>query len=144
MQSQLNFDLSLAKTQTPDNPVFYLQYAHARIESVKNLNRERLSTLSWDDPSVVAKLVHPLEIQVMRLLSQFEDAVTGAEKTLEPYRLVPYLTDLAASFHRFYAENRIVGDDESLTRARLMLIDCVQQVLRTGLSLLGVSAPLKM
>ena len=85
-----------------------------------------------------------MEIQVLRLLWQFEEAVAGAEKTLEPYRLVPYLMDLAASFHRFYAENRVITDDAELTEARLMLAESVQAVIHTGLELLGVSAPLKM
>lgn len=142
--AHLDFDLSLAKSQTPENPVFYIQYAHARIESVKNLNRALLSTLPWDDASVAAKLAHPMEQRVMRLLSQFEDSVLGAEKTLEPYRLVSYLMELASAFHRFYAENRIVGDDPALTQARLMLVESVQTVLRSGLGLLGVSAPTKM
>ena len=80
----------------------------------------------------------------MRLLWQFEDAVLGAAKTLEPYRLVPYLMDLAAAFHRFYTENRVVTEDAELTQARLLLITATQKILKSGLHLLGVSAPLKM
>ncbi len=141
--THLDFDLALAKSQTPENPVFYIQYAHARIQSVKNLFHEKNKTLVWDE-KCLPRLTDERETRLMRLLSQFEDAVLGAEKTLEPYRLVPYLMDLAAAFHRFYTENRIVVDDASLTNARMMLVETTQQVLRTGLRLLGVSAPLKM
>jgi arginyl-tRNA synthetase len=139
--AHLDFDLALAKSQTPDNPVFYIQYAHARIESVKDKHGVKAR---WDSPADLARLTDPLETRVMRALSQFEESVLGANKTLEPFRLVPYLTDLAATFHRFYAENRVVTEDAALTNARLMLSEAVQQVLRNGLGLLGVTAPLKM
>ena len=148
--AHLDFDLALAKSQTQDNPVFYIQYAHARIESIKNTCREKTGSfpeLSPDNPAHIqnlSKLTSPQETRVLQLLSQFQDAVLGAAVTLEPYRLVPYLMELAASFHRFYAENRVVTEDEGLTSARIWLIDGVQSVLRQGLGLLGVSAPLKM
>jgi arginyl-tRNA synthetase len=142
--AHLDFDLSLAKSQTPENPVFYIQYAHARVESVKSLNPALVRDIDWSDVSPLAKLEHPLEIRLMRLCGRFEDAAAGAAATLEPYRLVPYLMDLAGTYHRFYAENRIVGEDAALTRARLMLSIAVQSVIRRGLGLLGVSAPAKM
>ena len=142
--AHLDFDLELAKSQTPENPVFYIQYAHARIESIKSQAGEKGVKISEGMDHALAKLGSPSEIQTLRLLSQFEDAVDGAEKTLEPYRLVPYLMDLSASFHRFYTENRVITDDVELTQARLMLANAVQAVIRCGLELLGVSAPLKM
>jgi arginyl-tRNA synthetase len=142
--THLDFDLALAKTQTPDNPVFYIQYAHARVESVKRNFDEKGLKIDWSDTACLAKLDSPLEVQTLRLLSQFEDNLLGAEKTLEPFRLVPYLRELAAAFHRFYAESRVVTDDESLSRARMMMAISVQSVLRIGLGLLGVSAPEKM
>ena len=142
--AHLDFDLELAKTQTPDNPVFYIQYAHARIESIKGNVPAELKTKTGDEATILGRLTGEHEIRVMRMLWQFEDAVLGAEKTLEPYRLVPYLMELAAAFHRFYTENRVVTDDTALTQARLLLIDSVQTVLKSGLNLLGVSAPLKM
>ena len=141
--AHLDFDLELAKTQTPDNPVFYIQYAHARIESIKG-NAPQNNSTKGGELHLLGMLVNEHEIRLMRLLSQYEDAVLGAEKTLEPYRLVPYLMELAASFHRFYTENRVVTDDAELTQARLLLINAAQTVLRSGLNLLGVSAPLKM
>ncbi len=146
--AHLDFDLALAKSQTPDNPVFYIQYAHARIESIKNSFKEKTGlsagiSAAGNSPALL-KFSNPMEMRLLQLLSQFEDAVLGAANTLEPYRLVPYLMDLAASFHRFYAENRVVTDDVERTQARIVLIDGVQSVLRQGLNLLGVSAPLKM
>ncbi len=147
--AHLDFDLELAKTQTPDNPVFYIQYAHARIESIKTTFREKTGTspeelLKKINSECLSRLVNPLEVRLMRLLLQFEPTLLGAEKTLEPYRLVPYLMDLASAFHRFYTENRVVTEDEALTQARLMLVTAVQIVLKSGLNLLGVSAPVKM
>ncbi|MBI3316088.1 MAG: arginine--tRNA ligase [Candidatus Omnitrophica bacterium] len=142
--AHLDFDLSLAKSQTSENPVFYIQYAHARIESVKGLFREKGLKIAWEDGSCLSHLARPLELRLLRLLGQYEATVFAAEKTLEPYRLVPYLMDLAGSFHRFYAENRVVTEDAALTQARMRLAVGVQQVLRSGLGLLGVSAPLKM
>ncbi len=142
--AHLDFDLQLAKSQTPDNPVFYIQYAHARIESVKATCRERYPESGANDPACLERLGNPAEVNVMRLLGQFEGALEAAERTLEPYRVVAYLMELAGSFHRFYADNRVAGEDPALMRARLWLADGVQRVLRTGLDLLGVSAPEKM
>lgn len=141
--AHLDFDLALAKSQTPDNPVFYIQYAHARVESIKKLFEETGLKLAKGAGSL-ERLSSVSEIRLLRLFGQFEEAVRGAEKTLEPYRLVPYLMDLAASFHRFYTENRVVTEDADLTQARMRLVLAVQQVIRTGLGLLGISAPTKM
>ncbi len=142
--AHLDFDLVLAKSQTQDNPVFYIQYAHARIESLKGLCLEKGVSISWKDMSCVSRLSESSEIQLMRHLSAYENTLSGAERTLEPYRLVEYLKDLAASFHRFYTDHRVVTEDASLTQGRLMLSVSTQAVLRSGLELLGVSAPLKM
>jgi arginyl-tRNA synthetase len=136
--------LALAKSQTPENPVFYIQYAHARVESIKKIFDEKGIKLDWNKTDTLKKLSNAHEIQLMRLLAQFEANVAAAEKTLEPFRVVAYLKDLAGAFHRFYAENRVVTDDEALTQARMMLALSVQTVIRTGLGLLGVSAPNKM
>ncbi len=148
--AHLDFDLALAKSQTPDNPVFYIQYAHARVESIKNNFKEKTGSLPLEFPQnpkneqIALKLSNPQEMLLLKSLSQFEEAVLGAATTMEPYRLVPYLMDLAASFHRFYAESRVVTEDPELSQARLVLANCVQSVLRQGLHLLGVTAPLKM
>jgi len=148
--AHLDFDLALAKSQTPENPVFYIQYAHARIESIKTKAREEgvrlpdLVDVGATGRSPLLRLGNAQELRVLRLLSQFEDNILGAERTLEPYRLVPYLMELASGFHKFYADNRVVSEEASLTKARLLLAGGVQQVIRTGLGLLGVSAPTKM
>ncbi len=142
--AHLDFDLSLAKSQTPENPVFYIQYAHARIESIKGLCREKGVPLSAPDTQALALLRHSSELRLMRLLSGYEEIVLAARRTFEPYRLVPYLMDLAGAFHQFYAEQRVVTDDPALTKARIALVLAIQTVLRSGLSLLGVSAPAKM
>lgn len=142
--AHLDFDLALAKSQTPDNPVFYIQYAHARIESIKNTSGKKESELPWQELKVLLKLDSPSEVRLLRLMSQYEDIVLAAERTLEPFRLVPYLAELAGAFHKFYADKRVVSEDADLTHARMMLIISVQAVIRSGLELLGVSAPLKM
>ncbi len=141
--AHLDFDLELAKTQTPENPVFYIQYANARIESIKTLFGERKLSLAWD-AGALPRLTAAEETRLMRLLSHFGDTVLAAERTLEPYRLVPYLMELAAAFHKFYTEHRVVTEDASLTQARMMLVLGVQSVIRSGLGLLGVSTPAKM
>jgi arginyl-tRNA synthetase len=142
--AHLDFDLALAKSQTPENPVFYIQYAHARIESVKKTFEERGEKVRWDGDDCLALLSSPQELALMRVLAQYERTVLSAERTLEPYRLVPYLMDLAAAFHRFYTEHRVVTEDAAATQARMRLVLSAQAVLRSGLELLGVSAPLKM
>ena len=154
--AHLDFDLALAKSQTPENPVFYIQYAHARIESIKNAygvgaplggalpGRGQAPPLPWGDEKYLKLLSNPYEMRLLRLLSQYESNVLGAERTLEPYRVTAYLMELAGAFHKFYAENRVVGEDLKLTEARMMLVIATQAVIRSGLSLLGVSAPLKM
>lgn len=142
--AHLDFDLQLAKTQTSDNPVFYIQYAHARIESIKRQNEALLQALPWSDEAVLGLLTGNAEQRLLRLLGQYTDTVRAAERTLEPYRIVPYLSEAAAAFHRFYTDHRIVSDDPRLTGARLMLCLCTQSVIRQGLDLLGVHAPEKM
>ncbi len=142
--AHLDFDLALAKSQTPDNPVFYIQYAHARIESLQALCREKGVRILWENTNCLARLSEPAESQLLRHLSAYEETLLAAERTLEPYRLVEYLKGLAASFHRFYTDHRVVTEEPELTQARLMLSVSVQAVLRSGLELLGVSAPLKM
>ncbi len=142
--AHLDFDLQLAKTQTPDNPVFYIQYAHARIESIARQNAELVKTLPWGNDDILKLLVSPQEQRLLRLLGQFEDIVRAAERTLEPYRLIPYLSELAAAFHRFYTDHRVVSEELQVTNSRLLLILSTQVVIRQGLMLMGVQAPLKM
>jgi arginyl-tRNA synthetase len=127
-----------------ENPVYYVQYAHARISNiVRKAEAERLGELS--DPPL-DRLAQPDEIALVRRLCEFPDVVAGAAEELEPHRVTFYLLDLAAAFHGYYnkKENRVVGDDRALSLARLALVGTVAQVIRSGLDLLGVTAPERM
>ncbi|KPK40392.1 MAG: hypothetical protein AMJ78_07245 [Omnitrophica WOR_2 bacterium SM23_29] len=140
--AHLDFDLELAKKQTPENPVYYVQYAHARICSISEYKSgERTGTAKETDLEL---LKADEELQLLRGLRQFPLAVRLSAQELEPYRIILYLQNLATCFHKFYEVHRVVSDDLALTNARLLLVDCVRQVLANGLSLLGVSYPKKM
>jgi arginyl-tRNA synthetase len=139
--SHLEFDLELAKKQSVENPVFYVQYAHARIASVIRQAMERGVETSGGDP---ARLVEDDEFELIRLLAQFPDLVELAANEMEPHRIVFYLLDFTGAFHRYYNKHRIITDDDELTRARLLLVRNVQRVTRRGLWLLGVDAPERM
>ncbi len=139
--SHLEFDLELAKQQSTDNPVYYVQYAHARVASVLRQAAERGIAAGDEDPR---RLVEDEEMEVIRQLVQFPDVVEGAAADLEPHRVAFYLMEFAAAFHRYYNRHRIMTEDVDLTRARLQLVRTAQRVLRNGLGLLGVSAPERM
>jgi arginyl-tRNA synthetase len=142
--SHLDFDLELAKKQSVENPVYYVQYAHARICSILKMADEkgiRIPSLAAVSP---ARLQNPDEIEIIKAIGRFPELVEGAAKALEPHRLTFYLNDLAASFHSYYNKNKVVSDDADLTAARLFLIRCILVVLKNALRLLGVSAPEKM
>jgi arginyl-tRNA synthetase len=139
----LTFDLALAKEQSSDNPVFYVQYGHARIASVVRKALER-------DPSLIEaakrgehldRLREPSEIALARRLAEFGSVVAGVARTLAPHRLPKYARDVAADFHQFYSDCTILGDDREQTVARLGLALAAQTVLAKTLELCGVSAP---
>jgi arginyl-tRNA synthetase len=132
------FDVDLARKQNDENPVFYVQYAHARICSVLAQWGGDASTLV---DAEVARLVAPAEAALMRKLSDYPAQLVRAAAELAPHELAFYLRDLAASFHAYYAAERFLVDDDSLARARLALLAATRQVLRNGLALLGVGAP---
>jgi arginyl-tRNA synthetase len=139
--AQLEFDLDLAKQRTAENPVFYVQYAHARVASVfrqaASLGIDRAAA-SAADPS---RLVDPEELALVRSLAGFPETVENAALEREPHRLVFYLMELAGDFHRYYNRNRILGEDRELALARLLLAANVQRVVRIGLGMLGITAP---
>lgn len=139
VESHLDFDLELAKEKSQDNPVYYLQYAHARICSILAAASTKI-----DSNTDTVCLTANEEIELFKKLSDFSEAIKQAAFFLEPHRLVEYLRDLAASFHKFYAVCRVIGDDLKLTRARLLLTDSIRIVLRNGLKILGLSHPEKM
>ncbi|MBU4121411.1 MAG: arginine--tRNA ligase [Proteobacteria bacterium] len=142
--SHLDFDLELAKRQSNENPVYYVQYAHARICSIIRMAAERgieMPAFGQADPGLL-KL--PEEIDLIKAITRFPEVVEGAALTLEPHRLTFYLNDLAAGFHSYYNKNRVISDDGVLTAARLFLVKSVLTVLKNALKMLGVSAPEKM
>lgn len=139
MDSHFDFDLELAKSESLENPVYYVQYAHARICSIGEFAKQKISRNI--DRSLLTK---PQELELLKLMMHFPEVIQVSAKSLEPHLITLYLRQLATSFHSYYTEHRVVTDDKRLTEVRLLLVDCVRQVLKNGLSLLGVSAPEKM
>jgi arginyl-tRNA synthetase len=142
--SPLDFDLELAKEKTADNPVYYVQYAHARINSIIRLAEERGLLLNDQASMQLQVLKLPEEMSLIKQLGLYPEVVENSARFLEPHRLPYYLTQLASTFHNYYNHYRIVQDDETLASARVYLIQAIRIVLRNGLELLGVSAPEKM
>ncbi len=142
--SHLDFDLELAKRQSIENPVYYVQYAHARICSILRMAAERGVDLPGFSQVDATLLRLPEEIDLIKTIARFPEVVEGAARTLEPHRLTFYLNDLAAIFHSYYNKNKVLSDDGGLTAARLFLVGCVLTVLKNALKMLGVSAPEKM
>jgi arginyl-tRNA synthetase len=139
--SQLIFDIDLARAQTNENPVYYIQYAHARICSVLNQWAGDMKSLHQAD---LSPLSSEHDTALMQRLSEFPEVVRNAANDLAPHAVANYLKDLASDLHSFYSEHKILVEDETIKLARLALISVTQQVLQNGLQLLGVSAPDKM
>jgi len=140
--SHLNFDLKLAKEQSEENPVYYLQYAHARIASIIRYAESEGATTNdrWD----VALLSRAEEIALVKKLVEFPDMVESCGLTYEPHLLTDYLHDVAGLFHKFYHQHRVVTPDKPLTAVRLALCAATKIVLANGFAILGISAPEKM
>lgn len=139
VESHLDFDLELAKEKSQDNPVYYLQYAHARMASILAAANRPI-----DLKADIELLKAPEEIELLKKLADYPETLKQAASSLEPYRVVEYLRELAALFHKFYAVCRVIGEEDRLTAARLLLTDSVRIVIRNGLRILGVSQPEKM
>ncbi|MFH0914577.1 MAG: arginine--tRNA ligase [Chloroflexota bacterium] len=139
--SQMDFDLELAKKQSEDNPVYYVQYAHARIASILRLAEERGIKYDGGDVSVLTTEPELALIRKMLLLPELLEVVTT---TLEPHHLTYYALELATVFHLFYQDCRVVSPDECLTQARLKLVEAAKLVLAKTLHLMGMTAPEKM
>ena len=143
--SHLDFDLELAKKETMDNPVFYVQYAHARTRSIFRQPQAKAVLEAIDSPDL-SRLEGAEEISMMRTLLQYPEIVREAARALEPHRLVAYLREVAGAYHRFYTrgkqdpEFRVLVDDQEASRARLFLVEVLADVLREGLDLLGIHA----
>jgi arginyl-tRNA synthetase len=139
--SQMDFDLELAKKQSADNPVYYVQYAHARIASILSLAEQRGIDCSQGDVSL---LTTEPELTLIRRLILLPEIIERVAATLEPHHLPYYAQDLATAFHSFYKQCRVVSKDEALTRARLKLVQATQIALAKVLRLMGMAAPEKM
>lgn len=142
--SHLEFDLDLAKSQTNENPVFYIQYAHARMCSIIRQLAEQGRSMPVPDQVNLRLLTAAEELALIRKLADFTAEITTAAQLLAPHRLARYVHDLAGLFHSFYNAHRVITADQALSDARLVLVDAARIVLRNGLQLLGVSAPEKM
>jgi len=139
--SQMDFDLELAKKQSADNPVYYVQYAHARIASILRLAQEKEIDCSDGDVSL---LTTEPELTLIRKMLLLPEIVETIARTLEPHHLTYYAQDLATVFHSFYKQCRVVSDDEALTKARLKLVKAAKIVLGKTLHLMGMTAPDRM
>jgi arginyl-tRNA synthetase len=141
-QSHLEFDVQLAREQSESNPVYYLQYAHARIASI--LRFAATEGFALDGEADASMLAHASELALIRSLLEFPETVTYCARSYEIQQLCTYLHSVAAGFHRFYHDCRVVTEDRAMSAARLRLCAAVMQVLRNGLSILGVAAPERM
>jgi arginyl-tRNA synthetase len=139
--AQLEFDLELAKQQSSENPVYYVQYAHARLASVFRQAAAQGIPLGAPDLSHLPRLSLPEELSLLKLLAGYPELVEAAARNLEPHRLTYFLTELASQLHSYYYKHRFINEDGELTRARLDLVAAVKTVLAHGLQILGVAAP---
>jgi len=142
MNSHLNFDLELAKTEGEENPVFYLQYAHARICSI--LRKAKIRGLTNTDNANVALLNEEETLALLNTIGEFQEVCRQCGQTLEPQILTTYLQKLATGFHKFYTLHRVISADNELSKARLALVKAVKIVMANGLNLLGITAPERM
>lgn len=144
LDSQLDFDINLAKSRSNDNPVYYIQYAHARIHSIYNQVRDAGIKFGEWDAVDFSPLTSELELELIKKLAEYPEEITQSAEHRAPHRIARYLYDLASMFHSFYRQGRIIGVDSELQQARLGLITAIALVLRQGLGILGISAPEKM
>jgi len=143
--SQLVFDVDLARAQSEENPVYYVQYAHARVCSVLDKAGMPLAAAAtWLKDADLSVLTSPYEEALLRRLADFPDELAVAARELAPHLVTFYLKELAAQFHSYYNAEQFLVDDPRVRQARLALVVASGQVVRNGLGVLGVSAPVKM
>ena len=144
-EQHLDFDLELAKSESNDNPVYYIQYAHARICSVfRQMDEKGYASFQSKKLSDLSTLTEDHEIKLLRSLAKYPDVIESAAVSFEPHQLAYYLKDLANDFHAYYNVNQFLVEDDLIRNARLSLIDATRQVIRNGLLQLGVSSPEEM
>ncbi|VAX22664.1 Arginyl-tRNA synthetase [hydrothermal vent metagenome] len=142
--SHLDFDVDLAKTEGDENPVYYIQYAHARCCNIfVNARTKEIKPLSFNDIDK-SLLEQKDELRLIRKLLEFPDIIKSCALSYQPHPVAQYLSEVAAMFHYFYSHNRVVTDDIGLTQARLLLVESSMTVLKNGLTVLGVTAPKRM
>jgi len=142
--SPLDFDLDLARKQSNENPVFYVQYAHARVCSIEKKALEAgVQSLGYGEVAW-RSLALPEEVRLMKRISMFPEVVKGCAEALEPHRMIYFLHELAGEFHHYYNHFRVITEDSGKSEARFFLIRCVRQVIKNGLTLMGITAPEKM
>lgn len=144
VDAPLDFDINLAIKQAPENPVYYVQYAHTRMSSILREAEKRGFDLQALDLGKVSLLKEKEERELIKKLGEFPTVISSTFSSLEPYNLVRYSLDFARIFHNFYEKHRVIGEDPDLSQARLLLIIASITILRNVLSLLGVSAPTQM
>ncbi|NOY79309.1 MAG: arginine--tRNA ligase [Calditrichaeota bacterium] len=142
ISTPLDFDIDLAKKQTDENPVYYVQYAHARIANILRYGREQ--GISYNPDCDLSLLVEPEEMALIKKMRDFPDLLVRIVRNFEPNSLTQYLQELAEVFHRFYHDHRVISEDKPLSEARIALSRAVKIVLAIGLKLMGISAPEKM
>jgi arginyl-tRNA synthetase len=142
--SQMDLDLDLARQESDENPVYYVQYGHARIASILRYAEEQGHT---DEGADISLLVHPAEMTLIRKMLELPEVVATAAENLAPHHLTHYSQDLASAFHSFYRDCRVVSSDPAdaeITKARLRLAKAAKHVLARTLALMGVGAPERM
>lgn len=142
--SHLDFDLELVKKESSENPVYYVQYAHARIMNIFKQAEERGIPMPSVDSTDLSLLALPEEIRMIKLIASYPELIEASAQALEPHRITFYLQELATALHNYYFHHRVITDDRKLTEARLILLQGVKQVLKSGLTIIGVSAPERM
>ena len=144
LESHLDFDMDVAVEQSEENPVYYVQYAHARICSILRHADEKGAVLDDFQQINLSLLRTPEELELIKKIAQLPETVQNAAKELQPHRITGFLREVATSFHQFYHKRRVVTDSQLLTAARLALVKATQIVLGNGLRLIGVNAPTRM
>lgn len=144
--SGLDFDLELAKKKSADNPVYYVQYVHARITGILNKAKDEglIDQIDFNAGSNLEKLLAEEELKLIKHMAAFREQVEKSAETLHPHVVFTYLMTLASAFHAYYNRHKVIMEDRSLSLARLSLVLAVKKVIRNGLTLLGVSAPERM
>ncbi|MDR1002669.1 MAG: arginine--tRNA ligase [Oscillospiraceae bacterium] len=142
--SQMDFDLDLAVSEDSQNPVYYCQYAYARICSIFRKAEERGIIFTPANDARLGLLTHPAELELIRYLAQFTEEIVSAAREYNPSRITRYAIELAAQFHRFYGKCRVIDDSAELTSARLTLCDAARTVMKNALTILKISAPERM